>query len=170
MINKLIVSLNYCRLEDGRLEKLEEHEESVYSCAWATNDPWVFATLSLDGRVVISRVKRHHKYAILQLWDIIWRFTWRRNEGRFFCFNIASLHFLIYAIYSVFFLLTGFTIPSLIHLTEHYAKLFGVMESEADPYYPGFSFSNIYLSLIRKLNELRLLQHFVQLLHDYLLF
>ncbi|VDN58119.1 unnamed protein product [Dracunculus medinensis] len=55
------------KLEDGRLEKLEEHEESVYSCAWATNDPWVFATLSLDGRVVISRVKRHHKYAILQL-------------------------------------------------------------------------------------------------------
>lgn len=54
-------------LGDERLEKMEEHEESVYSCAWAANDPWVFASVSFDGRVIVSKVKRHHKYAILRL-------------------------------------------------------------------------------------------------------
>ncbi|CAG9532797.1 unnamed protein product [Cercopithifilaria johnstoni] len=54
-------------LGDERLEKMEEHEESVYSCAWASNDPWVFASVSFDGRVIVSKVKRHHKYAILRL-------------------------------------------------------------------------------------------------------
>ncbi|VDK64138.1 unnamed protein product [Anisakis simplex] len=55
------------KLSDERLEKVEEHEDSVYACAWAANDPWIFASLSFDGRVIISRVKRHHKYAILRL-------------------------------------------------------------------------------------------------------
>uniref|UniRef100_A0A0N5AUK9 WD_REPEATS_REGION domain-containing protein n=1 Tax=Syphacia muris TaxID=451379 RepID=A0A0N5AUK9_9BILA len=55
------------KLGDERMEKVEEHEESVYACAWASNDPWVFASLSYDGRLIISRVKRHHKYAILRL-------------------------------------------------------------------------------------------------------
>lgn len=55
------------KLDDERLEKMEEHEDSVYSCAWAANDPWVFASVSFDGRVIISKVKRHHKYAILRL-------------------------------------------------------------------------------------------------------
>lgn len=55
------------KIGDERLEKVEEHEESVYACAWAANDPWVFASLSYDGRLIVSRVKRHHKYAILQL-------------------------------------------------------------------------------------------------------
>uniref|UniRef100_F1LA09 Protein TSSC1 n=1 Tax=Ascaris suum TaxID=6253 RepID=F1LA09_ASCSU len=59
--------LQHFRLNDERLEKVEEHEDSVYACAWAGNDPWVFASLSFDGRVIVSRVKRHHKYAILQL-------------------------------------------------------------------------------------------------------
>ncbi|MCP9264347.1 Protein TSSC1 [Dirofilaria immitis] len=54
-------------LGDERLEKMEEHEESVYSCAWAGNDPWIFASVSFDGRVIVSKVKRHHKYAILRL-------------------------------------------------------------------------------------------------------
>ena len=55
------------KLTDGQLERIEEHEESVYACAWSTADPWAFASLSYDGRVVISRVKRKHKYALLQL-------------------------------------------------------------------------------------------------------
>ncbi|KHN80667.1 Protein TSSC1 [Toxocara canis] len=54
-------------LSDERLEKVEEHEDSIYACVWAGNDPWVFASLSFDGRVIVSRVKRHHKYAILRL-------------------------------------------------------------------------------------------------------
>ncbi|VDN00923.1 unnamed protein product [Thelazia callipaeda] len=55
------------KLCDERLEKMEEHEDSVFCCAWAGNDPWVFASVSFDGRVIISKVKRHHKYAILRL-------------------------------------------------------------------------------------------------------
>uniref|UniRef100_A0A915Q187 EIPR1-like beta-propeller domain-containing protein n=1 Tax=Setaria digitata TaxID=48799 RepID=A0A915Q187_9BILA len=55
------------KLGDGRLEKMEEHEDSVFSCAWAGNDPWVFGSVSFDGRVIVSKVKRHHKYAILRL-------------------------------------------------------------------------------------------------------
>ncbi|VDN21272.1 unnamed protein product [Gongylonema pulchrum] len=39
------------KLGDERLEKMEEHEDSVYSCAWAGNDPWVFASVSYDGRL-----------------------------------------------------------------------------------------------------------------------
>lgn len=59
--------ITHKKLGDERLEKVEEHEESVYACAWAGNDPWVFASLSYDGRLIVSRVKRHHKYAILRL-------------------------------------------------------------------------------------------------------
>ncbi|ETN86105.1 WD domain, G-beta repeat protein [Necator americanus] len=55
------------KLEDGQLEKIEEHEESVYSCVWAAADPWTFASLSYDGRVVVSRVSRKHKYALMKL-------------------------------------------------------------------------------------------------------
>ncbi|CAI4222485.1 unnamed protein product [Auanema sp. JU1783] len=54
------------RLEDGVLETIEEHEESVYSCTWSHGDAWTFASLSHDGRVVVSRVKREHKYALMQ--------------------------------------------------------------------------------------------------------
>lgn len=55
------------KLEDGQLERIEEHEESVYACVWAASDPWTFASLSYDGRVVISRVSRKHKYALMKL-------------------------------------------------------------------------------------------------------
>ncbi|XGW24333.1 hypothetical protein V3C99_006050 [Haemonchus contortus] len=55
------------KLEDGQLERIEEHEESVYACLWAAADPWTFASLSYDGRVVISRVSRKHKYALMKL-------------------------------------------------------------------------------------------------------
>ncbi|TKR94041.1 hypothetical protein L596_008386 [Steinernema carpocapsae] len=55
------------RLPDGRLDSVEDHEESVYGCAWSSNDPWIYASLSYDGRVIFSRVKREHKYRILQI-------------------------------------------------------------------------------------------------------
>ncbi|VDM61549.1 unnamed protein product [Angiostrongylus costaricensis] len=55
------------KLEDGQLERIEEHEESIYACVWATADPWTFASLSYDGRVVVSRVSRKHKYALMKL-------------------------------------------------------------------------------------------------------
>lgn len=52
-------------LEDGVLATYEEHEDSVYAVDWSAADPWVFASLSYDGRLVINRVSRHFKYRIL---------------------------------------------------------------------------------------------------------
>ncbi|XP_062506663.1 EARP and GARP complex-interacting protein 1-like [Corticium candelabrum] len=52
-------------LEDRHVATYEEHEDSVYCVEWSVADPWVFASLSYDGRVVISRVPRVEKYRIL---------------------------------------------------------------------------------------------------------
>lgn len=74
-------------LATGVVRVVEEHEESVYTCAWSDADPWTCASLSYDGRVIISRsppppsrphsttlivaagcrVPRRLKYQILQL-------------------------------------------------------------------------------------------------------
>ncbi|KAL0170754.1 hypothetical protein M9458_035350, partial [Cirrhinus mrigala] len=43
----------------------EEHEDSVYAVEWSAADPWLFASLSYDGRLVINRVPRALKYRIL---------------------------------------------------------------------------------------------------------
>ncbi|ELT94083.1 hypothetical protein CAPTEDRAFT_182296 [Capitella teleta] len=52
-------------LEDGVICTYEEHEDSVYAVEWSTADPWLFASLSYDGRLVINRVPRNIKYNIL---------------------------------------------------------------------------------------------------------
>ncbi|PAV59957.1 hypothetical protein WR25_18035 [Diploscapter pachys] len=54
-------------LADGLVDRIDEHEESVYACVWSSADPWAFASLSFDGRLVVSRVSRKHKYALMQL-------------------------------------------------------------------------------------------------------
>ncbi|XP_045157932.2 EARP and GARP complex-interacting protein 1-like isoform X1 [Mercenaria mercenaria] len=51
--------------QDGVIATYEEHEDSVYTVDWSTADPWVFASLSYDGRLVINRVPRAEKYKIL---------------------------------------------------------------------------------------------------------
>ncbi|XP_067678479.1 EARP and GARP complex-interacting protein 1-like [Haliotis asinina] len=51
--------------KDGVISTYEEHEDSVYAVDWSTADPWVFASLSYDGRLVINRVPRTEKYKIL---------------------------------------------------------------------------------------------------------
>lgn len=51
--------------KDGVIATYEEHEDSVYAAEWSTADPWLFASLSYDGRVVINRVPRAEKYKIL---------------------------------------------------------------------------------------------------------
>ena len=33
--------------------------------AWSLADPWTFASLSYDGRLVVNRVPSHTKYKIL---------------------------------------------------------------------------------------------------------
>lgn len=50
---------------DGIIATFEEHEDSVYAIEWAINDPWIFASLSYDGRVVINKVPKSEKFNIL---------------------------------------------------------------------------------------------------------
>ncbi len=52
-------------LEDRLILTFEEHEDSVYIVEWSAADPWIFASLSYDGRMVINRVPRAEKYKIL---------------------------------------------------------------------------------------------------------
>jgi hypothetical protein len=42
----------------------------VYSVEWSSADPWTFASLSYDGRLVINKVPRAEKYMIL-LWNFV---------------------------------------------------------------------------------------------------
>ncbi len=43
-----------------------EYEESVYCCDWSAADPWTYASLSYDGRIIVNRVPPAVKYAILE--------------------------------------------------------------------------------------------------------
>lgn len=52
------------QLTDGLLEKFEHHEDSVYCAEWSV-DPWIFCSVSWDGRVVIKKVPKKYKYQIL---------------------------------------------------------------------------------------------------------
>ena len=47
--------------QDGLVAKYAQHEDSVYSVAWSSVDPWTFASLSYDGRVVVSTVPPEEK-------------------------------------------------------------------------------------------------------------
>ena len=59
------VTSRRAQLADGQLACCEEHEDSVYAAEWSSADPWTFASLSCDGRLVVSRVPRQVKYKIL---------------------------------------------------------------------------------------------------------
>ncbi|XP_054167172.1 EARP-interacting protein homolog [Oppia nitens] len=50
---------------DGIIATFEEHEDSVYSVEWSVSDPWIFASLSYDGRLVINKVPKIEKFNIL---------------------------------------------------------------------------------------------------------
>ena len=51
--------------EDVLLETFDDHEDSIYCTEWAPNDPWIFASISYDGRLVINRVPKEEKFRIL---------------------------------------------------------------------------------------------------------
>jgi len=51
-------------LPDGRMTSYE-HEDSVYAVEWSAADPWIFASLSYDGRLVVNKVPKSIKYQIL---------------------------------------------------------------------------------------------------------
>jgi WD40 repeat protein len=50
---------------DKLVKVYEDHEDSVYAVEWSVADPWIFASLSYDGRLVINKVPREEKYNIL---------------------------------------------------------------------------------------------------------
>lgn len=50
---------------DGKVVGWDEHEDSVYGLAWSAADPWLLASLSLDGRVALNKVPKNIKYKIL---------------------------------------------------------------------------------------------------------
>jgi WD40 repeat protein len=53
-------------IEPDRVVKCyENHEDSVYNLEWSSADPWIFASLSYDGRLVIDKVPKEEKYKIL---------------------------------------------------------------------------------------------------------
>ena len=51
--------------EDRLICVFDEHEESVYTAQWASNDPWLLASLSYDGRLILNRVPKTEKFQIL---------------------------------------------------------------------------------------------------------
>lgn len=42
---------------DPLLHSYNDYEDSVYGLAWSSREPWIFASLSYDGRVVVESVK-----------------------------------------------------------------------------------------------------------------
>ncbi|KAJ3310448.1 Protein tssc1 [Boothiomyces sp. JEL0838] len=50
---------------DGLVHSYDQHEHSVYSAAWSPADPWIFASVSFDGRVVVNFVPPEQKYKII---------------------------------------------------------------------------------------------------------
>jgi len=50
--------------KDRVIKAFEEHEDSVYSISWATS-PWIFASLSYEGRMVVNYVPNEYSDAIL---------------------------------------------------------------------------------------------------------
>ena len=54
-------------LDDGLVQVWADHEDSVYTAEWSAADPWIFGSLSYDGRLVIGHVPRAVKFRILNL-------------------------------------------------------------------------------------------------------
>ncbi|KAJ3023751.1 Protein tssc1 [Thoreauomyces humboldtii] len=50
---------------DGLVSVSDQHEDSVYAAEWSPVDPWIFGSLSYDGRLAINIVPRDHKYKII---------------------------------------------------------------------------------------------------------
>ncbi|KAH6559700.1 hypothetical protein BASA61_009311 [Batrachochytrium salamandrivorans] len=50
---------------DGLIASFDHHEEAVYSVSWSAADPWIFASLSYDGRLVVNQVPKEEKYKIM---------------------------------------------------------------------------------------------------------
>lgn len=58
-------SFSQKKLDDAVVSVFSEHEDSVYAAEWSNADPWIFASLSYDGRLAINRVSQTEKYNLL---------------------------------------------------------------------------------------------------------
>lgn len=63
-LNLLFILSFVTSIPDGPLQWCE-HEDSVYCVEWSPAEPWTFASLSYDGRLLLNRVRRTYKYQIL---------------------------------------------------------------------------------------------------------
>jgi WD40 repeat protein len=52
------------KLSNGLIASFE-HEDSVYSTQWSPADPWIFASVSYDGRFMVNFVPITEKYKII---------------------------------------------------------------------------------------------------------
>jgi EARP and GARP complex-interacting protein 1 len=50
---------------DMKILTVEAFEDSVYACAWSSGEAWHFASVSYDGKVVVTAVPSEEKYKIL---------------------------------------------------------------------------------------------------------
>lgn len=50
---------------DRQAAVIDEHEDSVYGVAWSLSDPFVFCSLSYDGRLLVNAVPSEVKYEVL---------------------------------------------------------------------------------------------------------
>ncbi|KAF9201810.1 Protein tssc1 [Haplosporangium sp. Z 27] len=50
---------------DGLVQAFDQHEDSVYQVAWSSVDPWLFMSLSYDGRAVMNQVPSEEKFKII---------------------------------------------------------------------------------------------------------
>ncbi|KAF9427541.1 Protein tssc1 [Podila epigama] len=50
---------------DGLIRAFDQHEDSVYQVAWSSVDPWLFLSLSYDGRAVMNQVPSEEKFKII---------------------------------------------------------------------------------------------------------
>lgn len=41
------------------LNSYTDYEDTIYGLAWSSREPWIFASLSYDGRVVVETIKPH---------------------------------------------------------------------------------------------------------------
>jgi len=47
------------------VQKYQQYEDSVYGVAWSSKNPWLFATLSYDGQMLLHLVPKAEKYKLL---------------------------------------------------------------------------------------------------------
>lgn len=54
-------------VKDSLIQSIDEHEESVYSLTWSSKNPWVFASASYGGRILIHNTPSIISSRILSL-------------------------------------------------------------------------------------------------------